>query len=83
MHEMVMLDNVRAFGISCVAHFFTNAKWDDESFSVPMNNNKTAVNIVNDWIQNKPKKLYLDENPWPSNVPCSRKVLMTTNLLSQ
>lgn len=43
---MAKLDNVRAFGISCVAHFFTNGRWDDESFSVPMEKNNTAVNIV-------------------------------------
>lgn len=83
MHEMTKLDNVRAFGISCVAHFFTHGRWDDESFSVPMEKNNTAVNIVSDWMANKPKKLYLDENPWPSNTPCSRKVIMTPNLLTE
>jgi len=48
-----------------------------------MEKNNTAVNIVSDWIANKPKKLYLDENPWPSNTPCSRKVIMTPNLLTE
>ncbi len=46
MHEMSNLNNVRVFGISCVAHFFTHGRWDDETFSVPMGKNNTAVNIV-------------------------------------
>lgn len=33
---MVKLPNVAAFGISCVAHYFTNGRFDDETFSVPM-----------------------------------------------
>jgi hypothetical protein len=82
MHEMVKLPNVRAFGISCVAHFFTHGRWDDEDFSVPMEKNNTAVNIVNDWIHNKPRQIYLDEQPWPSNHPCSRKVVLKPNLVS-
>jgi hypothetical protein len=83
MHGMVKLPNVGAFGISCVAHFFTHGRWDDESFSVPMEKNNTAVNIVGSWIANKSNKIYLDENPWPSNTPCSRKVVIHQNLVSE
>lgn len=83
MHGMVKLPNVGAFGISCVAHFFTHGRWDDESFSVPMEKNNTAVNIISSWIANKSSKIYLDENPWPSNTPCSRKVVIHQNLVSE
>lgn len=83
MHEMVKLPNVDAFGISCVAHFFTNVRWDDENFSVPAQKNNTAINIVNRWLQNKSNQTYLDELPWPHNVPCSRKVILDKNLLSE
>ena len=73
---MVKLPNVGAFGISCVAHFFTKVRWDDETFSVPEGKNNTAVNIVTKWLVNKDQHAYLDEEPWPHNKACSRKVIL-------
>jgi hypothetical protein len=57
---MVKQPNIGAFGISCVAHFFTNVRWDDESFSVPENKNNTAVNVVSAWLAHKSARIYLD-----------------------
>jgi hypothetical protein len=46
MVELVKLPNVGAYGIACVAHFFTNGKWDNTDFSVPMGSNNTAQVVV-------------------------------------
>ena len=53
MAELVKIPNVSAFGIACVAHFFTNGKWDNTDYSVPMNSNNTAEDIVTKWLGSK------------------------------
>lgn len=50
LFELTKLPNVGAFGIACVAHFFTNGKWDNTDFSVPMNSNNTAQLVVQKWL---------------------------------
>ncbi len=83
LHEMVKLPNVAAMGISCVAHFFTKGRWDDEDFSVPEGKNNTAVNLISEWLANKSQRVYLDEISWPHNTNCSRKVIVNQNLYSE
>lgn len=82
--ELTKLPNVGVFGIACVAHFFTNGKWDNTDFSVPMNSNNTAQAVVEKWMNSKSSTetfKYLDTVAWPDNKPCSRQA-KTINLLS-
>lgn len=85
MIELAKLPNVGVFGISCVAHFFTNGKWDNTDFSIPMNSNNTAQVIIEKWINSKSSTetfRYLDTVEWPENKPCSRQA-KTINLSAE
>ncbi len=71
------MPNIGAFGISCVAHFFTNGKWDNTDYSVPMNSNNTAEVVITKWLASKNVNdtfKYLDTVDWPDNKPCSHQV---------
>jgi hypothetical protein len=75
---------VSAFGIACVAHFFTNGKWDNTDYSVPMNSNNTAQEMVQKWSNSKSsseKFVSLDSVEWPNNKICSHQV-KGSNLLT-
>ena len=77
MNELVKLPNVSAFGIACVAHFFTNGKWDYTDYSVPMGSNNTAEAVVTKWLNSKSaseKFNFLDTVEWPENKQCSHQV---------
>jgi hypothetical protein len=76
MNDLIKLPNVSAFGIACVAHFFTNGKWDNTDYSVPMGSNNTAEAIVTKWLNSKTSETFrlLDTVEWPDNKVCSHQV---------